>query len=496
VIWIFDATEGLLPQKEERCKDMAIEEINFEELREWDAQHCLRGVLTAQEALRATQCAVRTDEHFIYYSDGTKLLDMMNGNYSCGTGLRHSKIIEGIKEACDSFGYLGEDTLTKYKVGASRLLLEDILGPDDWAGALRWVTSGSEAVEMALQIARLYTDRPNIISREWSYHGWTLGAGSCTRLRMEVLAPVDSSWIRDALGSAGGSVLVPGHNCFRCSLGHTYPKCKMSDGTLPCIHIVETMIRSIGVDAVAAIITEVFYGVSGIEPAPEYFPQLRKLTKDLGILWIDDEILVGVGRLGKWFAYQIYGQGATPDIMTVGKSINSSHLPVGGVVVNKEIAEFFGRHRWSSGGTMFAHPLLMASVEANLKYMIEEDVVGNAARAGERFARKLGEIKDRHKCVGQVAGRGCFWVLELVKDKQTNEPFVKLDRAHEQGRPPITQWPSFKVSMKAAEKGVKLAPISPNAVHIMASCTITEDLVDMACDAIDHGLTAVDDMCD
>ncbi len=477
---------------------MVIEQVNRELMKEWDLKYCLHQVSTANELRKAIRYVERVDEHFIYYSDGTRMLDMMSGNYSCINGLRHPKVIAAIKQACDDFGFVGEGGVTtRYKARASKLLIEDILGPDKWAAAVRWVGSGSEAIEMALQIARLYMNRPNVVSREWEYHGWTAGGETCSHLRISahnLCSAGEPRWVKDVPGKQGSSFVVPGHNCYRCSLGHRYPGCKTADGRLACINAVESMIRSIGVESIAAIITEVAYGTAALLPVEEYFPQLRQLTRDLGILWIDDEILMGAGRLGSWFAYQAYG-GATPDIMCIGKNIISSQLPVGGVVVSKEIADFFGQDRWCTGGTFFALPVVMAAVEANLDLMIQEKCIEKAFNVGEYLLPRLKDMEKRHKCVGQVAGRGCFWAVELVKNRETREPFVKQDRNTDGGGRLWAGWPSFWVSRLAAEKGVNIGPFPPNTPILAPNCTITKDLLDMVCEALDYGLSGVDKKC-
>lgn len=478
---------------------MASEQVDRELMKEWDLKYCLHQVSTAKELRNAIRYVERVDEHFIYYSDGSRVLDMMSGNFSCINGLRHPKVMEAVKQASNDFGFVGEGgTTNRYKARASKLLIEDILGKDNWAGGVRWVGSGSEAAELALQIARLHMNRPNVGTREWEYHGWTAGGDACSRIRFSahnLCSAGEPVWVRDIPGKQGSSFVVPGHNCYRCSLGHRYPGCKMADGRLPCIHAAESIIRSVGVESVAAIITEVAYGTAALLPAPEYFPQLRQLTRDLGILWIDDEVLMGIGRLGSWFAYQAYG-GATPDIMAVGKSISSSQLPVGGVVVSQEIAEFFRQNRWNTGGTFFAHPVVMAAVEANLDNMLQEGCIEKAIAVGQYLLPRLKDMEKRHKCVGQVSGRGCFWPVEMVKNRETREPFVKADRNTDAGGRLWSGWPSFTVTRKAAEKGVNIGPFPPNASIIAPNCTITRDLLDMACEALDYGLAAVDKKCD
>ena len=484
-----------LNKKEE--KQVAAQETSWEQLEEWALKYCLYPFFPAETLPLILRPVERVDQHFVYFPDGTKALDLLFGLEGVPLGIRHPKISAAIKEASDSFGYVTEVNPTRYSVTASKLLMEDILGPDKWAGACRWVDSGSEAVELALQMARLYTNRPNIITREWAYHGWTLGAGSCSRLGTiadNIISATEPFQIRELPGEPGGFHVVPGQNCYRCSLGHRYPNCKMSDGRLPCVDIIGNMIKAIGVGSVAAIITEIASGGPGIMPAKEYVPQLRQLTRDLGILWIDDEILMGFGRVGAWFAYQKYGQGATPDIMLIGKGAINSALPLGGVVVSKEIASWFQQHCWPSGATFFSHPLVMAALAASLQTMIEEKLVEKAVKVGRSFGNKLRKLQEKHKSVGLVSGDGLYWVVELVKNRETREPFIKEDRNANPGN--MFGWPTFAVHARIFEKGVLAGGLLPNTLTLVPNCNFTEELIDMACDAIDYGLIAADQMCD
>ncbi len=474
--------------------------FNWEQLMEWEKKYFLNPLLTAEEVPIARKIAEKVDQHFIYLSDGTKLLDMVGGYYSCNVGLKHPKISQAIREATEDFGFVGEVCFANpYTPIAAKILVEDILGPDKWCGGVRFVSTGSEAVEMALQVAKLYTNRPNIITRQWAYHGWTLGSGACSRLRSvaRYLSSATEPGYQPLPGAdVPGVFVVPGHNCYRCSLGHKYPDCKnKGDGTLPCVSLTESMILSIGAETVAAMITEIAYGASNIAPAPEYYPQLVKMLKKYGILWIDDEVICGFGRLGAWFGYQKYGGGAKPDIMTMAKGLISSQLPAGGVAVSKEIAQLLNTHRWTSVPTFSEHPVVMAAVIANLEVLIEEKVIENSAKIGEYIGKKLAELQEKHKCIGYFSGSGCLWNVELVKNKAKQEPFVAEDRGAILGHN-IANWPVNIVGAKALEKGVLFEGFQPNCMNISPNCTITPELVDIAMDALDYGLTELDKMCD
>lgn len=223
-------------------------------------------------------------------------------------------------------------------------------------------------------------------------------------------------------------------------------------------------------------------------PPKEYIPQIRKLTKDLDILWIVDEVLTGFGRTGKWFNYQHYG--VTPDIVTMAKGLSSSTIPAGAVVVNKEIAEFMDQFRWETVSTYSGHPIAMAAVCANIEYMIEENLVEKAKETGKYFEKKLLELKDKHPTVGLVAGAGVLWIVELVKDEK-NTPFIKLDRNTSHEADPST-YPINIINSKALEKGVLIGGFVPNTLRIGTSLDISKEDIDKAIDALDYALDHLD----
>src|SRR5664279_6313500 len=134
-----------------------------------------------------------------------------------------------------------------------------------------------------------------------------------------------------------------------------------------------------------------------------------------GIILIFDEVMAGFGRTGAWFAHQNYG--ATPDLITFAKGVNSGYVPAGGVVISEEIAREFDDQVFPGGLTYSGHPLAMASIVASIDAMDEEGIVENAAKIGrEVLGPGLLELASRHPMIGEVRGLGVFWALDLVMD--------------------------------------------------------------------------------
>jgi taurine--2-oxoglutarate transaminase len=394
-------------------------EVNWEQVYEWDVKYYLH-VKQAASEYRFLPVS-HTEGNCVYLANGMKILDFVSQIIGANLGYKHPRVTAAIREASERIGFVQELFCTEYRSRAAKLIMEDLLGPDAWAGRIRLVSTGSEANEQAFAIAKLITGRPNIITREYAYHGSTSGAAGASRNRYyrSTLASPDSSEIRDVPNFPGtGFHVVPAPYCYRCSLGHTYPSCKQDHGTLACIRVSENLIRTIGAETVAAFVTEIFYGGSAIHPPAEYIPQLREMTRRLGILWIDDEVICGFGRCGKWFAYQLY-PGATPDIMTLGKGMNGCALPVGGVVISKDIARELEKFRYWSGSTHAGHPVVAASVAAAVEFMIEENIPEVAARKGASQAR------GRPQMCGPGAVRGASGRLRSCAEQEDERTLRK-----------------------------------------------------------------------
>jgi taurine--2-oxoglutarate transaminase len=171
----------------------------------------------------------------------------------------------------------------------------------------------------------------------------------------------------------------------------------------------------------------------------------------------------------------------------VAIDISSSAIPAGAVVVNKEIAEFMDQHRWETVSTYSGHPIAMAAVCANIEYLIEEKLVEKAKSTGEYIEQRLLELKSQHRCIGQVAGYGVLWLVELVKDEKMT-PFIEIDRnfTHEADQ---NEFPTTIIRNKAIEKGVLIGGVMPNTLRIGTSLNVSKEDIDKAIDALDYGLS-------
>lgn len=425
-------------------------------------------------------------------ADGTRLLDMHGQYMSAGMGHGDPDLRAALHAAIDSVDFVCESFSHAAKGRAARLLLEETTEGSDWAGAVRFVCTGSEAVELALLMARLYTDRPTIITEQGAYHGWTPGANAATSmpyLRNVYMNP-STGEVRVPRGVTPDPV-APAPICAFCGPGNTCSRCVLPDGRLAYVVETERMIRSIGVGRVAAYITELYHGAAGFMVPDPYPQQVREMTERLGIVWIDDEAIAGAGRTGKWWAYQHYG--VEPDLLVTAKGLSSSAAPAGAVMASKPIAEFFRAGRWNAVSTFAGHPLSVAAVAANIETMVRDHVVEHAAAVGSYLEQRLHDLAAAHPSVGGVSGRGLAWSVELVKNAETGERWIPGDRWHNPGfdRDPDV-WPGQFVASECMAHGVWVLNFVPNAVTLAPPLRISRDEIDLGVRALDAALTALD----
>jgi taurine--2-oxoglutarate transaminase len=444
----------------------------------WDRAYYLHNVQGAEE--HVWNGVAYQEGNYLYMVDGSRLLDFQSQLISDNMGHRHPRVVEALREALDRYGHVYFGMATDYRARAAKLIVDDLLGADGWAGRVRILPSGSEAVDVALTMARVYTGRPVVLTQEHSFHGLTAGAGTRVRGYNNQLSSVEERHrVRDV---PGGELPL-----FRTIPAPEQEDYDSSQG-LPSIAALERTIEEVGAENVAAVVTETMLGVAGIMGHDDYLPAVRELTRERGILWIDDEVICGFGRLGKWFSYQLY-DGVLPDLMAIGKGMNGCILPVGGVVASKEIAEIFERDRWYSGSTWDGHPLVCATIAANIEAMLDEDAVEHGAELGLRLREGLEELHGRHRCIGRIGGRGLYHAVEIVRPDGT--PVVPEDRAFD-FTGDLSQTPTQIVRREAAKHGVWLTGFVPNTIKVAPPLTVTSDEIDLALQALDAGLEEIE----
>jgi len=378
--------------------------------------------------------------------DGNEYLDCFSGISVANTGHCHEKVVRAIKEQAEKLLHC---CTYVYHVGPAAELAERLAGiaPPGLQKTF-FSNSGAEAIECAIKMGRKFTKRHEIIAVMCSFHGRTLGTLSVT-----------GQWGRrryDMGPYLGGVSFAPAPYCYRCSLGQTYPDCKIR-----CAEIIEDIIEYSSSNDVAEFIAEPVLGEGGlIVPPPEYFKTVKKILDRHEIVFIVDEVQTGFGRTGKMFGIQHYG--ITPDIMCLAKGI-ASGMPLGACMARAKIADSYepGDHLSTFGG----NPVCCAAGLATIEVMLEQDLPAQASVKGEYLLKQLHELQTTESLIGEVRGKGLMIAVELVEDHTKKTPAQeKAARIRELMR------------MKGTLVGV--GGVKANVVRIQPPLVVTEQQLD------------------
>ncbi|MGD2148129.1 MAG: aminotransferase class III-fold pyridoxal phosphate-dependent enzyme, partial [Anaerolineae bacterium] len=340
---------------------------------------------------------------YFWDADGNKYLDFSSALVNLSIGYQHPRVVEAIKKQAEKMCYARPDSAC---LSRSRLA-EDLAAvtPGDLKHFF-FTLAGADANENAVKIARAYTGKFKILAKYRSYHGATYGAISLTGDPRR--PPVEPG--------IPGVVHFLDPYCYRCSFGLTYPECN-----LRCAEHVEEVIHYESPATVAAVLVETQTGAAGFFAPPDgYMQRLRQICDRHNILLIVDEVMVGFGRTGKWFAVDHYD--VTPDLMSLAKGITCGYVPLGCVAISDRIMEKLSQEMLYAGLTYNSHPLACAAGSAVLQVYHDENLIENSRKQGIYVKARLEDMKSRHRCVGDVRGMGLFCCLELVNDRQTKEP--------------------------------------------------------------------------
>lgn len=333
--------------------------------------------------------------HF-HLADGRRVLDGSNTGGPLGHG--HPRMIEALREAVslpmvsEGWSWTGRDQ------AAEDLFEVGLAGEESWAGAVRFCLSGSEANDIALSLSQALTGRQPIATRERAYHG-------LVGLSRDVT--VQPHW--------HGGLAAPERTRrpFPCAPVHVLPA---PDGL---IYDSATgtgrpsMLDFAGVPGMlaqsAAVILD--YTQGGFYHDGAYQDAVAAIARREGALWIADEVVTGLGRAGRPFAFQ--GGGSRPDIVTLGKGLGGGAVAVAAVILSRDTVAQMEGSAWQNYGTLRGHPMTMAAVSAYLRILREEALLERVATLEALYARRLTEIARRHPSVCRVAGQGLHWTIEL-----------------------------------------------------------------------------------
>ena len=391
----------------------------------------------------------RAEGAYFWDYDGKRYLDFSSQLVNVNIGYQHPRLVAAIQEQAGRLATIGPPFANDARSEAARLIAE--VAPDD-LNRVFFTSSGAEANENAVRMARLHTGRSKVLAAYRSYHGATAGAialtGDPRRWASEPGVP--------------GIVRYWGPYPYRSAF-HATSEAEETERALT--HLRETIAVE-GPHTVAAIILETVVGTNGIlVPPPGYLAGVRALCDELGIMMIADEVMAGFGRCGEWFAVDHWD--IAPDLITFAKGVNSGYVPLGGVILSDAIADTFADRAYPGGLTYSGHPLACASAVASINIFRDEGILEHARMLGsDVIGPGLRALAERHPSVGEVRGLGVFWALELVRDRQTREPLVPFNASGVDAQP--------MVELSAACKSAGLWPFTHfNRVHVVPPCTTT-----------------------
>ncbi|NWD07254.1 4-aminobutyrate--2-oxoglutarate transaminase [Pseudomonas gingeri] len=351
---------------------------------------------------------------YVWDDQGKKYLDFVGGIGVLNVGHNHPRVVEAVRNQLGAFSHVCFQVAAydQYVDLASKL--NNLIGGDEHYKSV-FLTTGAEAVENAVKIARGHTNRPGVIAFRGGFHGRTLMGMTLTGM---------SQPYRQNFGPLAPDIYhVPYPNEYR---GVTTEKAMEA--------LQEVFDTQIAADRVAAIIIEPVQGDGGFVAAPvEFMRALRKKTEELGIVLICDEIQTGFGRTGKLFGFQ--HSGIQPDLVTVAKSL-AGGLPISGVVGRAHIMD--APKPGGLGGTYGGNPLGCVAALEVIKIFETENLLERSQAIGAQLLDGFQALERRFKSIGNVRAIGAMAAVELVSDRLTKEPDAGLaqrilDAARQEG---------------------------------------------------------------
>ena len=383
--------------------------------------------------------------------EGRRYIDFAGGIAVLNTGHRHPEIIAAVKDQLDHYTHTCFQVLAyePYVELAERI---NALAPGNFEKKTFFLSSGAEAVENAIKIARAHTKRSGIIAFTSGYHGRTLLTLGMTGK----VAPY-----KVGFGPFPGEI-------FHAQFPNALHGVSVDDAMAS----VETIFKNdIEASRVAAIIVEPVQGEGGFNVAPfDFLQRLRTLCDQHGILLIADEIQTGAGRTGTWFA--IEQSGVAPDLITMAKSM-AGGFPISAVVGRAEVMD--APAPGGLGGTYAGSPLGCAAALAVLQVFEKEKLLQRSQTMGQRITARLQALATQHPVIADVRGLGAMVAVELCKNGDVHQPDADLTK---------------RLCAEATKRGLILLSCGTygNVVRILVPLTASDAIVDEGLDMLEAAL--------
>ncbi len=371
---------------------------------------------------RLPKVIVKGRDNYIFDTDGNKILDMFPGWAVSGIGHCHPKVVEAIRTQAGELLHIDNTFYIPKQGQLAKLLSERAFG-----GKCFFCNSGAEANEAAMKLARKHTpqEKYKFITAHGSFHGRTFAT---------VTATAQPKYHDGFLPLLAGFEYVPFNDIDALTAAFS--------------------------DEVAAVLLEPIQGEGGINIATnEYLQAVRELCDQHGAVMILDEVQTGIGRTGKWFAYQHYD--VQPDMITMAKALGGG-VAIGAMMATSEVAASLvpGTHASTFGG----NPLACAAAIAVIEAIEQEYLLDNAIKMGQYTNQKLQQLKDKHPIIDHIRGKGLMIGIQLT---ETGKDIVD----------------------KCLEKGLRINCTNDSVLRFMPSMTVTTDQIDQAVKILDSVLS-------
>ncbi len=363
----------------------------------------------------------RAEGIYMWDTDGRRYIDGSSGAMVSNIGHSNPAVLSAMRAQMDksTFGYrLHFQTESSEKLAA----MTAALAPEG-LNKVFFVSGGSEAVESTLKMARQYaltrgqSQRFKVISRYPSYHGCTLGALAVTGYA-PMTAPFDPMMMR--------MPKIPAPRAYLDGLDAEDPATGLHYADM-----LEAKILEEGPDTVLAFIVEPVGGAStgALVPPKGYMQRIREICTQYGVLLIHDEVMTGGGRTGRFFGAEHWD--VTPDLISISKGFGGGYVPLGAMIARDDIVDaVMAAGGFIHGFTYAGNPLACAAGCAVLEQIAEHDLIGNAARMGDKLAERLTGLMQRYPLIGDVRGKGLLMAFELMADRNTKTPLPANLNAH------------------------------------------------------------------
>jgi 2,2-dialkylglycine decarboxylase (pyruvate) len=402
----------------------------------------------------------RAEGAWLETADGRRILDFTSGQICSTLGHNHPRVASAIREALTSVIHLNSWMLSEPVLALAERLAGLFPAP---LGKVILLNTGSEANEVALKLAKMFTGRFEVVGLTRSFHGLLAG-----------IASVNFSMAHAGYGPLlPGAFALPAPYAYRCPIRHCDGACDCT-----CLEAGFELVDQQSVGSLCAAVAEPVLSAGGVIVPPDgYFRRLRELCDERGMLLVVDEAQTGFGRLGTMFGFE--HDGLVPDLVAVSKTLGGG-VPLAATVTSPAIEADCVDKGFLHVTSHVSDPLPAAAGLAVLDVVEEDGLVERARARGERLLVRLRELQDRHEHVGDVRGRGLLVGVELVVDRGTREPADELGAA---------------VTAECLRRGLSMnivrAGSSANCFRIAPPLSVSEDEIDLAVEILDASLTAV-----